>query len=122
MLLARYMTSNSIWILISYTWQTANVLLVPSPYFFYFHHSLRSDSGTSKEPRSDGLGFQLGDLATPLWVFTVFDSVLFVFSQLMSPEAGELVGFGGDLVVGLLVSHSGQGDRSDGESRGIVES
>lgn len=52
----------------------------------------------------------------------MFNSVLLVLPELVSPEARQFMSLDGDRVVGLVMSHSGQGDGSDGESRGVVES
>jgi hypothetical protein len=70
----------------------------------------------------DSPRLELRDLATPLWVLPVLDSVLLVLSQLVGPEARHFVRRDADLVVGLCVGDSGESDGSDGESRGVVES
>ena len=117
------MTSDSIIISFSYyVLQTTNVLFILS-----ISTSLYSEILCSKhritEPAKQGrlLGLELGDLATPLWVLSVLNRVLFVFTQLMSPEARQFVRFDRDWVVGLVVRHSRDRNRSNGESGRVVE-
>ena len=70
----------------------------------------------------DSTRLQVGDLATPLGILTMFNSVLLMFPQLMFPETGQLVRVNTDFVVGLRVGDSGEGDRGNSVPRGIVES
>jgi len=52
----------------------------------------------------------------------MFNSVFLMFNQLMFPETGEFVRNNTDFMVWLSVGNPRQGDRSDGESRSVVES
>ena len=68
------------------------------------------------------LDLNLGNHATPLWVLSVLDSVLFVLHKLVLPKAAELVSLDIDGMVGRMPDDSLNGDVGKVVPRGIVES